>query len=164
MSGLVTQHLDSRSYVGLSSLTCRQEVVQTEMLPYITSTNRYYFSFSDCTSTGAVSLSTKVSKPALPVTSHSHQVIQQLTLVVLKTHWHTIFQDRKCIQHAITIIVHFWLPLLVIQVILASLYAKAEGEGLGNLITWFVTWPWYVCHHLSSQQPSDVRDQSCILC
>ena len=29
--------------IGLSSLTSWQEVVQAEMLPYMTSTNRYYF-------------------------------------------------------------------------------------------------------------------------
>ena len=68
----------------------------------------------------------------------------------IKTHWHTIFQDWKCIQRAITIIVHFWLPFSVIQVILASLYAKAEGEGLGNLITSFVARPWYVITYILS--------------
>jgi len=54
--------------IGLSSLTSGQ-VVQAEMLLYMTATSPYYFSVVIATSTVlCLRLSTKVSKSALPVT------------------------------------------------------------------------------------------------
>ena len=71
------------------------------MLPYTMATNPYYFPVViTLVLVLCLRLSTEVSKSMLPV------IIQQLTLVVLKSRWHTIFQDRKCIQHAITVFGH----------------------------------------------------------
>ena len=79
----------------------------------------------DCTSTSAVShrLSTEISRYALPWQSCS--VIIDIILgypagntntliVALKTHWNTLFQNYKCIQHTSTIF-FFQLAFLLIS-------------------------------------------------
>ena len=160
MSALVSQHLDSRSYVGLSSLTSWQEVVQAEMLPYMTSTNPYYFPavivpvLVLCLYQPRSTARTASDIPFTPGYSAAYtgSTKDTLTHSLPRPEVHSTCNYYNCSFFS-SIFSDPGDPSLIV--------CKSGGRRPGESYHMICG---MTCCHISSQQPSDVQDQSCILC